>query len=98
MFDIVAGELVPKPEPGPYARFLQRHGVDPARAVMVEDIPRNLVVPKQLGMTTVLVVPGPSAMETREAFEVVSAVVPEHVDYVTSDLAGFLVSALRPAG
>ena len=95
MFDIVSSELVPKPEPGPYASFLKHHGVDPARAVMFEDIPRNLVVPKSLGMTTVLVVPGAEALETRESFEVFSGAAPAHVDYVTADLTGFLLAAMR---
>ncbi len=90
VFDIVAGELVPKPDPGAYRAFLARHAVDPRCAVMFEDIPRNLEVPKALGMTTVLVVPRADAIDTREAFEIVSEVAPIHIDYVTSDLAGFL--------
>jgi putative hydrolase of the HAD superfamily len=90
VFDIVSSDLVPKPEPDAYHRFLERHAVDPTCAVMFEDIPRNLVVPKALGMTTVLVIPQPDAVETREAFEIVSETVPAHIDYVTSDLTGFL--------
>ena len=97
VFDIVAGDLVPKPEAAVYDRFLARHGVDPKRAVMIEDIPRNLVVPKALGMVTILVVPKPGDHDTREAFEIVTAeAVPAHIDYVTSDLAGFL-RAVAPA-
>jgi putative hydrolase of the HAD superfamily len=90
IFDIEAGDLLPKPEPETYTRFLQRHAVDPTRSIMFEDIARNLVVPKALGMTTVLVVPKPEVIDTREAFEIVSEDVPEHIDYVTSDLEGFL--------
>lgn len=90
VFDIVAGDLVPKPEPEAYARFLARHDVDPTRAVMFEDIPRNLVVPKALGMITVLVVPTPDALDTREAFEIVSEEVPAQIDYLTADLPDFL--------
>ena len=92
VFDIVSGALLPKPEAGVYHAFLKRHGVDPHRAAMFEDIPRNLAVPKQLGMVTVLVVPAPNAVDTREAFEIVGAAVPAHVDHVTADLAGFLVA------
>lgn len=90
VFDIVSSDLVPKPEPAPYERFLLHHGIDPKRAVMFEDIPRNLVVPKTLGMTTVLVVPTPGSLDTRESFEIVSEAVPPHIDYTTSDLARFL--------
>ena len=94
VFDIVSGDLLPKPEPATYERFLARHGVDPTRAVMLEDIPRNLLPPKALGMVTVLVVPKPGDIDTREAFEIVTEAVPPHIDYVTSDLAGFLRAAV----
>src|SRR5262249_1039121 len=57
VFDIVAAELEPKPHVQTYDRFLARHGVDPERAAMFEDLARNLETPHRLGMTTVLVVP-----------------------------------------
>ncbi|MDR3462122.1 MAG: pyrimidine 5'-nucleotidase [Beijerinckiaceae bacterium] len=91
-FGIEAGDLLPKPEPETYQRFLTRHDVDPLGAVMFEDIPRNLLVPKALGMTTVLVVPPPGTIEDREAFETIGGVTPAHIDFVTNDLAGFLQS------
>ena len=94
VFDIVSGALVPKPEPGPYASFLKRHGVDPRGAAMFEDIGRNLVVPKSLGMRTVLVLPPAGVMDGREAFEIAEAVTPEHVDFVTTDLTGFLLGIM----
>jgi putative hydrolase of the HAD superfamily len=97
VFDIVAGDLVPKPDPLTYARFLARHGVDPTRAAMFEDIPRNLVVPKELGMKTILIVPSPDAIDTREPFEIVSESIPAYIDYVTTDLSGFLAALRAPA-
>ena len=89
VFDIVAAELEPKPAPQTYHRFLTLHGVDPAKAAMFEDLARNLAVPHQLGMTTVLVVPDGSQEVVREDWELEGrdAV---HVDYVTEDLTGFL--------
>jgi len=57
VFDIIAAELEPKPAPQTYQKFLRLHGVNPERSAMFEDLARNLVVPHQLGMTTVLVVP-----------------------------------------
>ena len=45
VFDIVASDLVPKPNPQAYERFFEKHGVDPARSAIFEDIERNLVVP-----------------------------------------------------
>ena len=46
---------MPKPEPGPYDTMLARFGIDPRRAIMVEDIARNLAPAAALGMTTVWV-------------------------------------------
>ena len=89
VFDIIAAELEPKPAPQTNRRFLDLHGVDPTKAAMFEDLARNLVVPHQLGMTTVLVVPDGGKDVVREDWELEGrdAV---HVDHVTDDLTGFL--------
>jgi putative hydrolase of the HAD superfamily len=89
VFDIVAAEFEPKPAPQTYQRFLARHEVDPARAAMFEDLARNLTVPHQLGMRTVLVVPDGTKTVVREDWEMEGRDAP-HVDYVTDDLTGFL--------
>jgi putative hydrolase of the HAD superfamily len=89
VFDIVAAELEPKPSPQTYARFLATHAVDPLRAAMFEDLARNLAVPHELGMTTVLVVPERTREVFREDWELEGRDAP-HVDHVTDDLAGFL--------
>jgi putative hydrolase of the HAD superfamily len=89
VFDIVAGELDPKPFPQTYDRFLRRHGVDPLRAAMFEDLARNLEVPHRLGMTTVLVVPERTREVFREGWELEGRDA-AHVDHVTDDLSGFL--------
>jgi putative hydrolase of the HAD superfamily len=91
VFDIVAGELEPKPLPQTYDRFLVRHGVDPGKAAIFEDLARNLEVPHALGMTTVLVVPERTREVFREDWELEGHDAP-HVDYVTDDLVRFLVS------
>jgi putative hydrolase of the HAD superfamily len=91
VFDIVAADLEPKPAPGTYQRFLKRHGVEPARAAMFEDLARNLDVPHSLGMTTVLVVPEQTREVFREGWEMEGRDAP-HVDHVTDDLAGFLAA------
>jgi putative hydrolase of the HAD superfamily len=89
VFDIAAADLDPKPLPQVYDRFLKKHGVDPARAAMFEDLARNLEVPHALGMTTVLVVPDSTREVLREVWENQGRDAP-HVDHVTDNLAGFL--------
>ena len=89
VFDIIAAELEPKPQAQTYDRFLARHGVDPAKAAMFEDLARNLTVPHALGMTTVLVVPEGTREVFREDWEMEGRDA-LHVDHVTDDLAGFL--------
>ena len=89
VFDIAAADLDPKPMPQVYDRFLARHGVDPNRSAMFEDLARNLEVPHALGMTTVLVVPEGTREVFREDWEMEGRDA-AHVDHVTDDLAGFL--------
>jgi putative hydrolase of the HAD superfamily len=89
VFDIVAAELEPKPFRQTYDRFLARHGVDPRRAAMFEDLARNLEVPHALGMITVLVMPEKTREVFREGWELEGREA-AHVDHVTDDLVGFL--------
>ena len=89
VFDIIAAELEPKPAPRTYRKFLDQHHVDPAKSAMFEDLARNLVVPHELGMTTVLVVPDGSKEVVREDWELEGREA-SHVDHVTDNLAGFL--------
>jgi putative hydrolase of the HAD superfamily len=55
LHDIHASELRPKPDPHGYALLCDRFGIEPARALLVDDMAQNLVPAKQLGMTTVWV-------------------------------------------
>ena len=55
LHDIFAADLTPKPELHGYRKLLEQFDIDPNRAVMVEDMVRNLAPAKQLGMTTVWV-------------------------------------------
>ena len=53
VFDIVAADYVPKPEASAFDAFVQKYEIEPARAVMLEDIARNLAPAHARGMTTV---------------------------------------------
>ena len=89
IFDIVAAKLVPKPAQATYDAFVALHDVAGGRAAMFEDLARNLVAPKALGMSTVLIVP----QNLEPTFAKVWEGDPDFtdaVDLVTDDLAGFL--------
>jgi len=59
--DLFALEMVNKPEPAAYQRAMALAGVeDPAACVLADDLPRNLYPARSMGMTTVLVGPGPA--------------------------------------
>jgi putative hydrolase of the HAD superfamily len=88
-FDIVAAKFVPKPAREAYDLFFEQYGIEPARAAMFEDIARNLIVPHERGMTTVLVRPGAGQKDFREADDRRDEDNPA-IDFATSDLAGFL--------
>ena len=90
VFDIIAAELEPKPAPQTYRKFLDAsRRRSRRRSAMFEDLARNLVVPHQLGMTTVLVVPDGTKEVVREDWELEGRDA-AHVDHVTDDLTGFL--------
>ena len=89
IFDIVAADLMPKPYAETYDRFFDRHGVDPRKAAMFEDIAHNLEVPHARGMVTTLVVPRTEDEVEREVWEIATGSEP-HIDFVTDDLAAFL--------
>lgn len=94
--DIAACDFVPKPEADAFDRMIRRHGVRGDRAAMFEDMPMNLAVPHDLGMTTVLVhssyLDHPVQREMRTWTEL-----PDHIHHMTLDLATFLGSRVpRP--
>jgi putative hydrolase of the HAD superfamily len=82
VFDIIAADYRPKPDPATYDRLILRHGIDPSKAAMVEDLPRNLRPAAALGMTTVLVLTGEEWAEVDAAGD--------HIHHVTDDLVGWL--------
>jgi putative hydrolase of the HAD superfamily len=89
IFDIVAANLVPKPERETYDRFVGRFGIVPERAAMFEDLARNLIVPKAIGMSTILVVP-PGTREVFHGEWEYEGRDDDHIDFVTDDLARFI--------
>lgn len=55
IFDIIASDYVPKPNAAPYDKLIAKEKIDPTKAVMVEDMAKNLKYPAEVGMRTVWV-------------------------------------------
>ena len=55
LHDIHASSYRPKPDPHGYELMCKRFGIDPGRALLVDDMAQNLKPAKVLGMTTVWV-------------------------------------------
>ncbi|MGR3836985.1 MAG: pyrimidine 5'-nucleotidase [Cognatishimia sp.] len=66
----------PKPEAAAFEQVFARDGLNPKSAAMFEDDPRNLRVPHDMGLNTVLVTPEPDPHP--------------HIHHHTDDLTGFL--------
>ncbi|MBB4009468.1 pyrimidine 5'-nucleotidase [Allorhizobium taibaishanense] len=95
IFDIVAAAYLPKPASQTYDKFTQLKQIRTEQAAMFEDLPRNLLVPKALGMKTVLLVPRNLEGVVLESWERVDGETGKaHVDFVTDDLSSFLSAIL----
>jgi putative hydrolase of the HAD superfamily len=96
IFDIKAAGYIPKPEVRAYQMFFDKHGVDPRRAAMFEDLVKNLKAPHEAGMKTILITAKIGVNDLRDEWERLQDR-PAFVDYVTDDLAVFLAGLLPPA-
>jgi putative hydrolase of the HAD superfamily len=94
VIDIRATAYVPKPQAAAYAQLAATlPGFDPARALFVDDMSRNLRPAKALGLTTVWLANGSEAGERDHD--------PAHVDHHIDDLTHWLqgdATRLFPAG
>jgi putative hydrolase of the HAD superfamily len=88
--DITACSYYPKPDPSGYRVMIERHGIDPATALMVEDMARNLPPAAAMGMTTAWV--RTQSDWARQGCE------PEHIHHVVDELGPWLAAAARPPG
>ena len=87
LHDIHAMNYVPKPDPRAYAQMCARFEIEAGRALFVEDMARNLVPAKALGMTTVWVDNG-SEQAGRDAD-------PAFIDYRTTDIGEWLTDIVQ---
>ena len=79
--DLHAMDLVPKPNPRAYQGLCDAYDIDPARALFVEDMARNLAPAKAIGMTTAWIDNGSEQSPDADR---------SFIDYTVRDLAGWL--------
>ena len=89
IFDIADADYAGKPYPKAYDTFLERHGVEPRAAAMIEDSARNLMPAAALGMTTVWV--RTDSAWGREGSD------GDHIDVVIDDVADWLTEIVDTA-
>ncbi|WP_374762913.1 pyrimidine 5'-nucleotidase [Yunchengibacter salinarum] len=82
IFDIKGADYEPKPKDHAYDRFLDRFGVDPAKALMVEDMARNLKPAFERGMATVWVNTGSVWGEADHSPDYIMQEVPALTDWL----------------
>lgn len=87
VWDIRTIGFVPKPGRGAYDAVVAEAGLDPAASAMFDDIARNLVVPHEMGMTTVWLNCQSEWSRQGPDFPVAS---PAHIDHEIRDLKYFL--------
>ena len=99
VFDIEAAGYVPKPSRAAFERILERGRIEPRRAIMFEDIARNLEAAHSLGMTTVWVQSGGpwSAEVDGDHLSAQEIAQHPHVHYATTGLTAFLEAAAGPS-
>ncbi|NNE40662.1 MAG: pyrimidine 5'-nucleotidase [Marinicaulis sp.] len=100
VFDIKAAGYTPKPKRAPYETFIQKFSIDPARAVMCEDLAQNLETPHDLGMTTVLVCSDAAwlADEPEAKRPAQPGETGDHIHYATDNLTQFLQNTIDSKG
>lgn len=87
VWDIRTIGFIPKPEQAAYDAAVAAGGIVPSRAAMFDDIARNLVVPHELGMTTIWLDCQSDWARQGPEFPVASKT---HIDHETRDLHSFL--------
>ena len=95
VFDIKAAGYTPKPHRAPYEAFIAEYDIDPARAIMFEDLAQNLEIPFEMGMRTVLVCSDAAwlADEPHNKRPARTGDSGTHIHYSTNDITVFLQNA-----
>lgn len=92
IFGIKEANYLPKPNIETYNLFLKINNIDPKTSIMFEDMGRNLIPAKELGMTTVLLerkLPNKNNSEQKEKYRDLWNDVYD-ADYIIDDIVKFL--------
>ena len=94
LFGIEDSGYHPKPSQDAYDAFCTHYDVDPSKAVLLEDLERNLAPAHAMGFATVLVHSSKDWSHEPAAARPagIGDDLPPHIDYVTRDLTEFLRS------
>ena len=84
IFDIKNANYIPKPEISPYQQIIKNFDIDTSSAIMFDDIAKNLVPAKNVGLTSVWVNVG------YENFSDDIANSKQYLDYETKNISNFL--------
>ncbi len=95
IFDIVAGDYIPKPKPEAFAKFVDFCGGLDCKGAMFEDLPHNLEAAHAIGLATVLVHSSYRDHPSQQAFDNV-AELPGYIDFYTDNLTAFLSDIAPP--
>jgi len=81
----------PKPNENAYDIFCEHYQIDPNSAIFFEDSPRNLIIPKKMGMKTVLVT---SDIDYNHEFNTkgleINDNITDWIDFKTNDIESWL--------
>ncbi len=81
-FDIIEADFIPKPQQQNYNIMQNKFNIDFQNTIFFEDMVKNLIVPKQMGMTTIWIY----TKETKHQYDEYK----NYIDYATDDLVKFL--------
>ena len=84
IFDIKSANYIPKPEISPYQQIINDFEINSSRAIMFDDIAKNLVPAKKVGFTSVWIDAG------YENFSDDVASSKKYLDYETKNISNFL--------
>ena len=82
IYGVEHADFHPKPDEAAFEKVFSRDGFDRSCAAMFEDEPRNLIVPKSMGLRTIHIAPTPTEAP--------------HIDHFAADLTDFLETLQKP--